>query len=210
MSTAKSKSAAAAAAAAATTEAVSATTEAVSAASEAVSATTNQAVEAAKQIEQAVAVGQKTIENVVKVSTDVAYDKAVALSKDRVEAAMKAGTAAYKGYEDIVEFNRENVDALVKSGLIVARGLQDLNRTLLTLAQEQVEETVAAGKALIGVKTLREVVDIQSGLVKGSVDKLVAESNKISEVGVKLAEEAFAPISARANVVMEKALSFKA
>lgn len=199
MSTAKSKSAPAAAAAAA----AAATTEAVT-------ATTNQAVEAAKQIEEAVAVGQKTIENVVKVSTDVAYDKAIALSKDRVEAAMKAGTAAYKGYEDIVEFNRENVDALVKSGLIVARGLQDLNKTLLTLAQEQVEETVAASKALFGVKTLRELVDIQSGLVKGSVDKLVAESNKISEVGVKLAEEAFAPISARANVVMEKALTFKA
>jgi phasin family protein len=199
MSTAKSKSAPASAAAAA----AAATTTAVS-------ATANQAVEAAKHIEEAVAVGQKTIESVVKVSTEAAYDKAVALSKDRVEAAVKAGTAAYKGYEDVIEFNRENVDAFVKSGLIVARGLQDLNKTLLTLAQDQVEQTVAAGRALVGVKSLRELVDIQSGLVKGSVDKLVAESSKISEVGVKLAEEALAPISARVNVVMEKALSFKA
>lgn len=198
MSTAKSKSAPAAAVAA-----VAATTEAVN-------ATTSQAVAATKQIEEAVAVGQKTIENVVKVSTDVACDKAVAMSKDRVEAAMKAGTAAFQGYEDVIEFNRQNVEAVVKSGLIVARGLQDMNRTLLTLVQEQVEQSVAAGKALIGVKTLSDLIEIQSGLVKGNVDKLVAESNKISDVGVKLAEEAFAPISARVNVVMEKALAFKA
>lgn len=199
MSTAKAKSVPAAAAAAAAV----ATTQAVS-------ASANQAVEAAKQIEEAVAVSQKTIENVVKVSTDVAYDKAVALSKDNVAAAVKAGSAAYRGYEDVVEFSRQNLDAMVKSGLVVARGLQDINKTLLTLAQEQVEETVAAGKALIGVKTLREVVDIQSGLIKGSVDKLVAESNKISEVGSKLVEEAIAPINARVSVVVEKALAYKA
>lgn len=199
MSTAKAKSAPAAAAAAAATV----TTEAV-----AVSA--NQAVEAAKQIEEAVAVSQKTIENVVKVSTDAAYDKAVALSKDNVAAAVKAGTAAFKGYEDILEFNRQNIDAMVRSGLIVARGVQDINKTLLTLAQEQIEETVAAGKAMIGVKSLREAVDIQTGLVKGSVDKLVAESNKISDVSVKLAEEAFAPINARVTAVMDKAMTFGA
>lgn len=197
MSTAKAKSApAAVAAAAAVTK-------------EAVTASTSQAVEAAKQIEEAVAVGQKTIENVVRVSTDAAYDKAVALSKDNVAAAVKAGSAAFKGYEDVIEFNRENMDAMLKSGMIVARGLQDLNKTLLTLAQEQIEDTVAAGKALIGVRTLRDVVDIQAGLVKGSVDKMVAEANKIGEVSVKLAEEASAPITARVSAVMEKTLAFK-
>lgn len=199
MSTAKAKSAPAAAAAAAATV----TTEAV-----AVSA--SQAVEAAKQIEEAVAVGQKTIENVVKVSTDAAYDKAIALSKDNVAAAVKAGSAAFKGYEDVIEFNRQNFEAMVKSGLIVARGVQDINKTLLTLAQEQIEEAVAAGKALVGVKSLREAVDIQTGLVKGAVDKMVSESNKISDVSAKLAEEAYAPINARVTAVMEKALTFRA
>lgn len=171
------------------------------------SATVTPADEAAKQIEQAVAAGKETIESVVKASTDVAskgYEKAVALTKDQVEAAVKAHNAAFKSYEEAVAFSKENLDAVVKSGSILSKGLQDISKTVIGLTQEAIEENVAATKALFAAKTLKELVDLQSSLAKTSFDKAVAEGTRVSELTVKLIEEAFAPITDRINATVEK------
>ena len=163
----------------------------------------------AKQIEEAVAAGKQTIRNVVKVATDTAGAKAVSVTRDNVEVAVKAGSAAYKGYEDVVQFGRDNADAAVKAGLILAKGLQELNRTFLAFAQEQVEESVATAKALSGAKSLQEVIDIQSRLAKNGFDRLLAEGGKLNEVSAKLAEQALAPLAARLNVTFERAFNAK-
>lgn len=165
------------------------------------------AADTVKQIEEAVVAQQETIETVVKASADVAgksVDKAVALTKDHVEAAVKAGSEVFKGYEDILQFNKDNLEALVNSANIVARGVQDLSETVVALAQESLEESVAAGKALVSAKTLREAIDLSSSLAKSNFDKLVAESTKLSQLSSKLAEEAIAPINSRVTAAVQK------
>jgi phasin family protein len=72
------------------------------------------------------------------------------------------------------------------------------------LAQESLEDSVAAGKALVGAKTLKEVIDVSSSLAKSSFDKMVAESSKLSQLSSKLAEEALAPINSRVNAAVQK------
>ena len=165
------------------------------------------AADTEKQIVEVVAVHQETLEKVVKAGAEVAangVDKALALTKDHVEAAVKAGADAFKGYEDILQFGKENVEAMVKSSSIVARGVQDLSKTFVTLAQESIEESVAAGKALIGAKTLKEVIDLSSSLAKVGFDKLVAEGSRLSQLSTKLAEEAFAPLHGRVDAAVQK------
>lgn len=165
------------------------------------------AAEAVKQIEEAVAVQQGTIETVVKAGADVAsqsVDKAVALTRDQVDAAVKAGAEAFKGYEEIVQFGKDNVDALMKSSNVLIRGVQDLSKTFATLAQDSFEESVAAGKALAAAKTLKDVFDLSSSLAKTNFDKLLAESTKFGQLSTKLAEEAFAPLSGRVEAAVQK------
>ncbi|MBY0430341.1 MAG: phasin family protein [Rhodospirillales bacterium] len=160
-------------------------------------------------IEDAVAVGQETIDTVVKASTDVAnkgYEKAVALTKEHVESAVKAGNAAFKGYEDVVRFNKDNVDAILKSGVVVAKGVQDVGRTLITIAQGNIDDGMAAGKALAGAKTLKDLLDVQSSLAKSSFDKFFSESARLSQITVKLAEEAMAPLNSRLSQAVDKLL----
>jgi phasin family protein len=165
------------------------------------------AAEAVKQIEEAAAVQQETIETVVKAGADVAskgVEKAVALSKDHVEAAVKAGDQAFKGYEDILQFNKDNFEALVKSSTIVARGVQDLSKSWMSLAQGSIEETVAAGKALAAVRSLKEAIDLSSSLAKSNFEKLVAESARLGQISTRTAEEAFAPIGNRVEAAMQR------
>ena len=165
------------------------------------------AANAAEQIEAAVAAGKDNMETVVKASAEAAakgYDQAVQATKEHVEAAFKAGSDAFKGYEDVAAFNKDNVDALVKSGAVLAKGAQDFNALWFDFAQASIEEGIAATKAILGCKTLQQVAEVQGDLVKGGYDKLVTESRKMSDMSVKVAENAAKPIAGRVNVAVEK------
>ncbi|CAA7613053.1 Magnetic particle membrane specific GTPase P16 (modular protein) [Candidatus Terasakiella magnetica] len=163
--------------------------------------------EAVKTIEEAVTVSKETIETVVKASADVAakgYDKAVAASKEQVESVVKAQTAAFKGYEDALSFGKDNIEAVVQAGNIFTKGLQDLGTAVVAMTQAAIEENVAASKALLGTKSLREFIEVQASLSKAGVDKLVTESSRLSEQSVKLLEQALAPINSRVNATVDK------
>jgi len=163
--------------------------------------------ESLKRIEDVVAVQKESIETVVRAGADAAtkgVDKAVAMTKEQVEAAVKAGAVAFKNYEDLLQFGKENVEAVVASGSIVVKGVQDLSHSLVVLAQASMDEQVAAGKALIGAKSLKEVIDLSSSMAKTNFEKLMAEGTKLTQISTKLAEEAFSPLSSRMSAAVEK------
>jgi phasin family protein len=165
------------------------------------------AAESVKQIEDAVAVHKETIETVVRAGADAAtkgVDRAVAMTKEQVEAAVKAGAVAFKNYEDMLQFGRENVEAVVKAGSIVAKGVQDLSHQWVVLAQASIDEQVAVGKALIGAKSIKEVVDLSSTAAKTGFDKLFSEGSKLSQASTKVAEEAISPLTTRMSAAVEK------
>jgi phasin family protein len=165
------------------------------------------AADPVKQIEDVVAVQKETIETVVRAGADAAtkgVDKVVALTKEQVEAAVKAGATAFKNYEDLLQFSKENVEAVVRSGSIFAKGVQDFSHSLVVLAQTSIDEQVAASKALIGAKSLKEVIDLSSTAAKTNFDKMLAESSKLSQITSKLAEEALVPLSTRVSAAVEK------
>ena len=162
---------------------------------------------AASQAEAAVVVGKETVETVAKVGADVAakgVEKAATMGQEQIAAAVKAGGQAFKTYEDAVAYNKENVDAFVQANNIMAKGMQDLNKVLFAMAQKNMEETVDLTKKMFGCKSVDDMVKLQSSLLKTNYAKAFDESRKISDMAVKLAEEAAAPIAGRVTVVVEK------
>ena len=59
-------------------------------------------------------------------------------------------------------------------------------------------------KALAGVKSFKDAVDLQTSLAKSSLEKAVAETSKLTEASLKLAEQAWAPVTARVTLAVEK------
>jgi phasin family protein len=94
----------------------------------------------------------------------------------------------------------------VKSSTIFVKGVQDVSKSFFALTQLSFEEGVALSKTLLGAKTIQDVVEVQSTLVKTSFDKAMAESGRISEMSMKVAEEAFAPINDRMSVAMQRVM----
>ena len=157
-------------------------------------------------VEAAVKMSQKAVETIVKTNTEVAkksVEKAVSMGEEQLAAASKAGTEAYKGYEDVIAFLKSNIDAFVNSNEIFFNGFKEINSSIMQLAQANLEETVAVTQKLMGCKSVTEIVEIQSTVAKSQYENAVVESRKISEQTVKLAESASKPIAERVTVAVD-------
>ncbi len=106
--------------------------------------------------------------------------------------------------EQLVSFSQANVEAMVKSSQIWAAGVQDIGKTFAATAQAQMDATMATLKAFTGVKSFKDAIELQTTLARSSVESAVAETGKLTDASMKLAEQTFAPITARVNVAMEK------
>jgi phasin family protein len=73
----------------------------------------------------------------------------------------------------------------------------------MALAKTSFDESVAASKALMSCKSVKDFVDVQGSLVRTSIDKVVAESAAITEMSTKVATEAMAPLASRVNATIE-------
>ena len=157
-------------------------------------------------VEKAFAAGQETLETVFKVGAEAAsegVEKAISMSQEHV-AAISAGADAFKGYEDVVSYGKDNVDAVMKSNAIFVKGVQDINKALFGLVQASLEESVTATQKIFGCKTAKEAMDTQAALARAGYAKAVQDSRKITDLSVKVAEEASQPITKQVNATVEK------
>ncbi|MGP8025108.1 MAG: phasin family protein [Acidocella sp.] len=142
------------------------------------------------------------------------FEKSVAAVRDGIEKAtkgletsqakLKEGVEkAVKTSEELLAFSQGNLEAFVKATQIYAAGFQDLSKHLAATSKESIEESVAFGKSLIGVKSVKEAVDLQTSYTKTTIEKAVAETNKLADATVKLTEQAIAPLTARVTLAVE-------
>lgn len=156
---------------------------------------------AEKAAEKVVEAQKEQLENAFKASSEAA-NKGIEKS---FEMTKKSMDEAVKGFDEIASFSKENVDAVMASSNAAAKGIESMNAELFAYSKGQMEEGVAAVKALSSAKNMREYFDIQNAMMKTSYDRFVSESSKFSEMGLKIMSEVAEPVNARMAVVMEKA-----
>lgn len=148
--------------------------------------------------------GTFTMTDQFKALFDVkSFDKYFGDAKAQVE---KASAQTMKAYEDAAKFNKENLDAFVVASTTYAKGVESVSKSWAAFAQETFEASANVAKAMLGAKTLKEAVDLQTDFAKTTFDKFVAEGTKVSEASIKVTNEALEPINARVNVAVEKML----
>ena len=119
----------------------------------------------------------------------------------------KAKLALAKGSEVLGEagtFTKGNVEAIVESGKILGTGLQDLGKTYAAESKTAYEKVTADVKELAAVKSPVDFVRLQTSILRSNFDHAFTFGGKNSEAVLKLAGEAFAPISARASLAIAK------
>ena len=159
---------------------------------------------ATKQIEDAVEVGKKSVEQAMKTSTE-SYEQAISMTKEQVG---KASEALFKTYDEATALNKESIDAVVKAGEVLTKGVEAVSKAYYEITQASAEAGVKATKAMLGAGSAKEMVEIQGEFARTSFDNFLSESTRLSEMSVKVANEAFEPLQKQLNTSFEKA--FKA
>ncbi len=123
-----------------------------------------------------------------------------------MEAFMMNGNKEFeKLAQSAQEAGQEQMEALMKSSTILAKGMEDIFQTCLEIAQESGAKNQEAAKALMGCKTLDEFTQAQNKLAQVSFDDFMSGATKVSEMGVKLYTESFAPINDQLGKSIKKA-----
>lgn len=129
------------------------------------------------------------------------YEQAVAATREQVE---KFAPGAAKGFDELSVFSKQNMEAVVAFSTLAAKGFETLGKEIAAYNQKALEVTVANTKTLMGAKTFQEAVELQTGFARQSLDDLVAEGTKLSELSLKVAQDTASPINARVNAAVEK------
>ena len=131
------------------------------------------------------------------------------VESDNIASDMQArAKAAYeKGTEmtqEAVEFQKGNFEAIVESSKIFATGMQDMGRTYVEEAKIAADTVQDDVKKFAAVKSPTELFQLQGEIARRNFDAMVSTASKNTEAMMKLANEAFAPVSNRMSLAAEK------
>jgi phasin family protein len=129
------------------------------------------------------------------------YDKAASMTREQVE---KTFPQAVSKFDEAAQLGKENIDAMFAAGVVAQKGFESIADELAAFNQKSVEAGMANTKALFGVKSYQEMVEIQSTIARSLFDNAVAGTTKFSELAVKVANEVAEPFQSRVTKVMEK------
>ncbi len=159
--------------------------------------------ETLKPVEAAVNVGKESFEQAMKAGTDAAqqgYEQYVTFAKANTE---KFSQQLFENYGQISGLQKDNAEAVMQSSTILLKGFETVSKQMAALVQASLEANMNAAKQFMGVKTVKEAMDLQSELAKTHMDKVMADGTKVAEMSMAVANEAFQPLQTRVNSAIE-------
>lgn len=107
--------------------------------------------------------------------------------------------------QDAVNGNKEQMDAALRAGTVFFKGFEDMTKACMSLAQSSAEKNSQAVKALMSCKTINEFAETQNKWAQQNFDDFMAGATKLSELGVRVATEALEPINDQFSKGLKKA-----
>jgi phasin family protein len=141
-----------------------------------------------------------TRKTAVAKSADIVESVSVA-AKDAMENLFNPA-AATKQFETAVAFGRANWDAASQASNALLAGAQQMGQAWLALAQETVDDGVAAARRLTACRTTPEWLAAQSDIAQSSYAKYTSKGRAMTDLAVKLAEDVSSPVVARADAAI--------
>ena len=123
----------------------------------------------------------------------------------QAQAAAREGTQRMmKIAEEMFALGKGNLDAITRSSQIMSAGAQEMGQSVATAARDSVEETMDTVKAMAAVKSLKDAMDLQTGLMRSVLERAVSQASQMTDRSMKLSEQAFAPIGTQLSLAVEK------
>jgi phasin family protein len=148
--------------------------------------------------------GKDTAQKLYKAGSDAAvkgFDKSTAFTREQVE---KAFPQAVGKFDEATAFAKESLDASFASADIATKGFDALAEEVAAYGKKAAEASFANVKALSSIKTMQDLLEVQTGFARAAFDTAFAGATKMAELAVKTANEAVEPIQTRVAKAVEK------
>lgn len=152
----------------------------------------------------------ETVEKLEKVETKTLVEatpapeaKAEKNSEDFAQKFFPEFAKLNESYEEIAALGQANFGAYVQSAERLTKGFEDLNRHWASYTQAWIEDVVTVSKELASCSSVDEVVEVQNSFSQKTMDGFVAETSRISEMSITVANEAIEPIKSRVDATVE-------
>jgi len=165
---------------------------------------------AARKTAKAVRTAQKRIETVTNNTFFSGFDAVPAFAPfqsifaDANERNQDLVKRSQKVAEELADLARANVEAVVEAGRVAGEGARTIGQDVVAKQRDSFEQTADAIRSLAEAKSPTEYLQLQGDFARASFDRAIAESSKLTESLVKLAGEAFQPLSNRAAANAER------
>jgi phasin family protein len=123
---------------------------------------------------------------------------------DANERSQEFAKRGQKVAEELADLARANVEAVVEAGRVASEGARSIGQDVVAKQRDSFEQAADAIRSLAEAKSPTEYLQLQGDFARASFDRAVAETSKLTETLVKLAGEAFQPISNRAAANAER------
>ena len=120
------------------------------------------------------------------------------------ERGQELAKKSQKVAEELADLARANVEAVVEAGRVATEGARSIGQDVVAKQRDSFEQAADAIRSLAEAKSPTEYLQLQGDFARASFDRAIAESSKLTESLVKLAGEAFQPLSNRASANAER------
>ncbi|MDG6077930.1 phasin family protein [Erythrobacter litoralis] len=147
---------------------------------------------------------ESVMENVNQQNAEQIADKTKEMASDMQNRMTSAYEKSSEMTSEAVEFQKGNVEAMVESSRILVSGMQNMGRTYVEEARSAAEAMQDDVKKMAAIKSPTELFQLQGEIARRNFDAMVATASKNTEAMMKLANDAFAPMSNRMSLAAEK------
>ena len=102
-----------------------------------------------------------------------------------------------KNLDDMQKIGKDNMDASLKSLGAVSKSFQAIAVEAADYATKAFEESTAATEKLAAAKSIDKVMEVQADYLKSAYEGFVAQSAKVGQLYVDLAQELYKPIESQ-------------
>ena len=170
----------------------------------------NTPIAARKTAKKAVRAAHKRIETMTNNAFFRGFDAVPAfapfqsLFADASARSQDLATKSQKVAGELADLTRASVEAVVEAGRVAAEGARAIGQDAVSSSRTGFEQAADAIRSFAEAKSPTEYLQLQGEFARASFDRAVAESSRLTESLVKLAGEAFQPLSNRASANAER------
>ena len=125
-------------------------------------------------------------------------------------SAFKEGYEKFaEGVSALADYNKDALEAVMSSAGAYSKGVEKLAAENTDFVKGAYERAVSAGKAVAGAKSAQEAFDIQSEFARESVEKNLAQANKVADLWMDTTKETVTPLTERYGELVEKIQSYR-